>query len=320
MVQDEEKIFITGGLGYVGGRCSKAFALSGYDVMIGSRRASLLPHPDWLVKGSIVPYSTDDSVEALVETLRRIDTVIHMASPNEVISGNSPETAILQNSIGTLRLCQAAKIANVRQLIFFSTVHVYGSPLRGFYDERCVTEPRHPYAYSHLTAEDIVRSFSGSNGISRCIVLRLSNSFGAPERLDVDRWTLLVNDLCRQAVTKGSLTLVSDGRGERDFITLEDVTIALKCILRSNNESPFEIYNLASGVSRSVFEMANIIAQEAKNILGRDVPIQIGSKNDAAGELNISPKKLINLGFEPKNQIRDAIREMLAMCRSMGSL
>ena len=59
--------------------------------------------------------------------------------------------------------------------------------------------PDIPYAITHRAAEDFTLMFA-SRGKLDARVVRLSNAFGAPAHGSVDRWTLLVNDLCRQAV------------------------------------------------------------------------------------------------------------------------
>ncbi len=47
-------------------------------------------------------------------------------------------------------------------------------------------------------AEDYVLAAHG-NGLLGGIVLRLSNALGAPADPGVNAWTLIANDLCRQA-------------------------------------------------------------------------------------------------------------------------
>ena len=44
-----------------------------------------------------------------------------------------------------------------------------------------------------------------------------------PTHAEADCWTLLVNDLCMQAVRDKKLVLRSSGIQQRDFITLQDV-------------------------------------------------------------------------------------------------
>lgn len=312
-----ERVFITGGLGYVGGRCSRSLAKAGYHLSIGSRAATEAGRPSWLLDGRLVNYSTSMDSKALLPILTGVDTVIHMASPNEIVSARFPEQAIEENCIGTYRLCLAARDAKVKHFVFFSTAHIYGSPLQGSYTELSVPEPTHPYAYSHLAAEQIVRSFAGPSSIPRCTVIRMTNSFGAPERLTVDRWTLLVNDLCKQAVEKSSLTLNSDGMAFRDFVTLTDVETALLLLLGLEKRSPFEIYNLGSGESTRVIDMAKLIASVGRDVLGIPLPITLGSRQDSAPELFIDVSKLRSRGMTWRKNFSEEIANTLKACQQL---
>jgi UDP-glucose 4-epimerase len=64
--------------------------------------------------------------------------------------------------------------------------------------------------------------FMHERGDIEGIVIRVSNSFGAPAHQHANCWMLLVNDLCRQAVSTGQMTLRSSGIRRRDFVTLTD--------------------------------------------------------------------------------------------------
>jgi UDP-glucose 4-epimerase len=317
MTPTPQSIFVTGGLGYIGGRCSRFFAKHGYDVKVGSRRAKDLMCPDWLHDGALVPYSTADDVSTLEGHLCGISAIVHLAAPNEIICGQRPEKAITETAIGTLRLCQAAKNAKVKKFVFLSTAHVYRSPLEGEFSELSVAEPIHPYAYSHLVAERIVHSFAGQ-GIECCVVVRLTNAIGAPERIDVDRWTLLANDLCRQAVQYRKLTIKSDGMGLRDFVSLHDVERALFHLVEQPIPGSFEVFNLGSGSSMRVIDLAAMIAEEASAMLDHKVLIEVMQKPmpaDQSSTLKIDVSKLQKTGFVWTHDLRQQIRETIQLCR-----
>ena len=125
---------------------------------------------------------------------------------------------------------------SVERFIYFSTAHIYGAPLEGTITEKSLPSPVHPYAITHRAAEDYVIAAAKQKRIQGT-VLRLSNSFGAPVSPHVNRWTLLANDLCRQAVEKGTITLRSNGCQYRDFICLTDVEEVMAKML-TNPKSP----------------------------------------------------------------------------------
>src|SRR5207245_1641136 len=104
------------------------------------------------------------------------------------------------------KLTDAAKRAGVRRVVYVSTAHVYGAPLAGVITEASCAVSLHPYATSHRAAEDVVRAAHERKTIEG-VVIRLSNAYGAPVSEDANCWTLLVNDLCRQAARTKTMVL-----------------------------------------------------------------------------------------------------------------
>jgi UDP-glucose 4-epimerase len=289
----------------------------GFKVRIGTRTPAQ-PRPIWLTNGDLQGYSTHDSAESIAPSLVGVDTVVHLASPNEHTCAKSPETALQEISIATLRLCEAAAKANVKHFIYFSTAHVYASPLHGNFNEESKTEPKHPYAYAHLAAEHIVASFAENKKIPKCTVIRLSNGMGAPERYQVDRWTLLVNDLCTQAIQSSTLKLNSDGRGLRDFVTLTDVANALLHIIAHPHNSTFEVYNLARGKSASIIAITEMVVKQAQTVLNKNLTIQKKDPENSSAtppHLAISIDKLARTGFQWTNNFEKEIADTLLLCR-----
>jgi UDP-glucose 4-epimerase len=70
---------------------------------------------------------------------------------------------------------------------------------------------------------------------------------------------VLVNDLCKQAVTKKSLTLCSSGTQKRDFITLQDVSRAALHFIGLPRELCRDgLFNLGGESSFRIIDMANL--------------------------------------------------------------
>ena len=108
-----------------------------------------------------------------------------------------PVAAFQVNGVGSARLRLAANRAGVRRIIYFSTAHVYRSPLVGTITEDCRTLNLHPYAKSHLAGESALYSYPDLTG-PETLVLRMSNAFGAPLHPSANCWGLLANDLCNK--------------------------------------------------------------------------------------------------------------------------
>ena len=306
-------VLLTGGLGYLGGRLACALVEAGHQVRCGTRRPGA-GAPDWL---PVMPIATLDwaSTEALTEACRGVDCIIHLAAMNEVESASDPVGALKMNGLASLRLLEAAKVAGVRRFIYFSTAHVYGAPLQGDIDETKLPRPVHPYAITHKVAEDFVLA-AHDRKLIEGVVIRLSNGFGAPVTPDVDRWTLLVNDLCRQAVTTGELRLNSSGKQLRDFITLGDVGRAVNHVLQLDTDQLADgLFNLGGGKAMSILEMTERIAARWQALTGREVAI-VRPAGDSAPPpvLNYRCDKLAATGFTLTSEVNREIDDTLKLC------
>lgn len=307
-------ILISGGLGYLGGRIALGLHQAGYKITCGTRHETVTA-PDWLPEMQMANLNWD-SEKLLLNACKNIDCIIHLAAMNEVESLKDPAGALLMNGLATLRLLEAAKKTNVKRFIYFSTAHVYGSPLEGEIDEKTLPRPIHPYAITHKVSEDFVLA-AHSQRLVEGIVIRLSNGFGFPATPSVDRWTLLVNDLCRQVVVSGELRLNSPGLQQRDFITLGDIANATRHLINLNpNQLDDGLFNLGGMRSISIIEMTKIVANRWHKITGVNPPIiRPDGKSISSNSFDYSCKKLLSTGFKLSSLIDDEIDATLRLCQ-----
>ncbi len=307
-------VLLTGGLGYVGGRLAIALTEAGHIVHCGTRRADTAP-PAWLPSMRMVRLDWESST-SLAQACRHMDCVIHLAGMNEVESSSDPLGALRINGSGSLRLLEAAKASGVRRFVYFSTAHVYGSPLLGKIDEATVPRPAHPYSITHKVAEDFVLAAHDKRQLEG-IVFRLSNGFGAPVTPDIDRWSLLVNDLCRQAAMNGELRLNTSGEQLRDFVTLGDVARAVNHVLALDSSRLSDgLFNLGGGMTASILQMTEKVAARWQALTGHSIAISRppGSGNPAP-HLDYCSDKLNATGFVRTANIDGEIDDTLQLCR-----
>jgi UDP-glucose 4-epimerase len=259
------RVLIAGGFGFIGGRLAQHLAQAGHHVMLGSRVPR--PLPDWLPTADVGLLDWR-SVDAMAQLCCGFDVVIQAAGMNAQRSVADPVAALEFNGLATARLLDAATKSSVKRFIYLSTAHVYTSPLVGIVSEANSTLNPHPYATSHVAGENAVLTARSQQKIEG-IVLRLSNAFGAPTHREVNCWMLLVNDLCRQAVMTGTMTLTSSGSQLRDFIPIGRVCRIAESVSNFAVLAQIpDILNVGSGVSQSVLEMAKLIQSRCLQTLG----------------------------------------------------
>jgi UDP-glucose 4-epimerase len=308
-----KKILITGGLGYVGGRLSRKLS-SEFKVMASTRQPIVPELP--LPSAETIPVRHDKLLD-YASFPKDIDTVIHMAALNEIDCVSRPSDAIKVNIDETRIILENALAAGVKKFIYFSTAHIYGSPLPSFIDELTLPRPAHPYAITHKAAEDYILA-SGQQKKIKAIVIRLSNSFGAPTSPMINRWTLLANDLCRQAIERKSLTLMSNGCQYRDFVCLTDVEIIISRMCTNIEACSSSIYNLGSGSSMQVIQMAQLISKAYEELFGDAIPINLPKNAVPTTETPViySIDRIKNDGFNLLNDFEEEIRKMLIFCKN----
>ncbi len=281
----------------------------GWQVVLGTRRA--VSAPAWLPQAAIA--QIDWSNAALSQACKDVDAVVHTAGMNAQDCAADPVAALEFNGATTGRLAEAAAQSGVKRLIVLSTAHVYASPLVGEICEE--TSPANPYSYaaSHR-AGDAAVLVAGSGAMNR-IVLRLSNAFGAPAHKDADCWTLLINDLCRQAVQSRCMILRSSGLQHRDFIPMQQVCLAIEHLLRPDTKAA-GVINLGAGTSQSVLEIAQLIQWRCLKVLGFEPELQRPQPgpDEKSQPLHYRTDALTQSGFRIDPEPNAEIEGLLQFC------
>ena len=309
-------VLVTGGFGYIGGRVAQHLAkTAGVSLRLATRNAGA-DAPAWLPQAAVVTLDLDDEA-AVTAACRGATAIVHLAALNEHDCAADPQRALQVNGAGTLKLLQAAQRCGVRRFIYFSTAHVYGAPLAGTITERTLPRATHPYAITHHVAEDFVLAARDRSEVAG-IVLRMSNGFGVPAHADINRWTLIVNDLCRQAVTNRELVLRSSGTQLRDFITLNDAARAVEHFLQlADADSGDGLFNLGGECVCSMADLADRIAGRCAGVLG--FTPRISRPATAPGEIAVSLDyridKLKQTGFELRGDMDAEFDATLRLCR-----
>jgi len=307
----KKNILITGGLGYIGSSLAKYFLSTGqYNVYLTTRNKLILPNE--LLGCNLIQINFESPKEEFSHYFKNMNIVIHLAALNEIDSIIYPEKAIEINVLGTHKILSVSIENNVNKFIYFSTAHVYGSPLAGHLYETSYPYPSHPYAITHRAAEDYVIAASKEKKIEG-IVIRLSNAVGAPLHRDVDRWTLLVNDLCKQLVKYKKITLRSSGEQVRNFITINDMCKATHHLLNINsNDSNFPVYNLGGPTTKSVNDITQILSNICIKKYDFIPSITRKGIKEEVGSLYFDTSKLQNTGFVWKNNLNYEIEDTLS--------
>ncbi|MBF0554871.1 MAG: SDR family oxidoreductase [Nitrospirae bacterium] len=317
------RVLITGGRGFIGGRTAlylkEKYPNSDITITTTKQDGGL---PAWCSAFNTLNMSLSDE-QSIKRAVKGADTIVHLAALNEIDSMREPVSAMRINTEGTYRLLRAAAEHGVKSFIYFSTIHVYGENLAlPLITEETPIRPYHPYATTHAAAEGFVDQFRRYNSMNTAI-FRLSNAYGAPADMAVNRWSLVFNDLCRQAVTQSSLTLKSSGRQYRDFISIHDVTRAVgHFIYELNGQWGDGLFNLGGECPMTILEAAGHVARVYKETYGREISgIKVGEAATPEAFLNptnYNIEKIQKTGFQLEGGMDEEIRRCLSLCEGFG--
>lgn len=290
------RVLITGGLGNLGLWLTNSFLKTGSSVdVLGRKERVKISHPRYQFISSDITSS-----EALKKDITKYyDLCIHTASYNEHFDNDYAERALLINALGTDNLCHALSRNGVGKLIYFSTFHVYGTN-SGFIDEEHQLEPVNDYGLTHLFAEKYIEKHHRNNEL-QYVIFRLTNSYGCPIDRNTDKWYLLFNDICKQAMENGIISLNSDGSPVRDFIWMGDVVSITQQIAKITSIDN-KVVNLSSARTYSVMDVAMFVKQAYYESYSKNINIvtkQISQKLTLE-KLTVSNDKLsqiVNCNF-----------------------
>jgi len=305
------KVLITGAGGYIGGRLVAQMLSEGFQVH-GLNRD---PAPRLPIDLTVCDLAHAEEGE-LAAACRGVETIVHLAGENEVLAAREPARALAETLVATERLSEAGAAAGVRRLVYLSTVHVYGERMTpgAVLTEDMRPEPRGAYAISRLASEHVTAAVA--RGAYELLILRLTNSVGAPDHPSVDRWTLVANDLCRQGATSRKLRLLSSGAQWRVFVSLSAVCRGLSEASRIGPTALAPgVYNLGSGRPTTVRGLAEMVQDEFERQTGGRPPLEAPDPEpDAPGPYRVSVERAAALGIRLDDPLREAVAETVRFC------
>lgn len=191
----------------------------------------------------------------LVDTLvSQSDIVIHFAAETHVTRSIYDNFLFFETDVlGTQTVANSVlKYRDeVERFIHISTSEVYGTAQKESMDEDHPLIPLSPYAAAKAGADRLVYSYWATYELPTVIV-RPFNNFGPYQHLEK-----VVPRFITSCILNEPLRVHGDGSAARDFIYVEDVCMAIDIIMHASiDKVKGEVFNLASGVHRSVLSIA----------------------------------------------------------------
>ena len=306
------KILITGALGHIGSFLSRHLSLNYpgstiilVDNLMTQRFTSLFNLPKF---ANYVFYQYDISKIDLVDLLKKVDVVIHLAAITDAAGSFDKATELEENNYNaTLKLAKACLSTNTR-MISLSSTSVYGTQNK-IVTENCMPDelqPQSPYATTKLKEENLLLKMNREDGLKVCIC-RFGTIYGISPGM---RFHTAVNKFCWQASMGQPITVWSTAFNQkRPYLDLSDACRAFVHIINLDLFNG-EIYNILSQNS-TVKEITDAI-----KLFIPDLQIEFVD-NKIMNQLSyeVSSEKFIDTGFKYKGDLEFAIGQTISLLR-----
>lgn len=262
-------ILITGGAGAIGSNLTQTLGDLGARLIIvlddlsSAERWNVPALPNVLfVEGSIL-----DEVELKRVYFERPELVFHLAAlfanQNSI---DHPETDLLVNGLGTLKLLQYSQLSGVKRLIYASSgCSIYGSnaplPLT---EEFMSLHLSSPYQITKMLGELYCNFFRHHYGFG-AVKARFFNSYGPGEV--PGQYRNVIPNFIYLALRGQALPITGTGEETRDFTYVGDIVDGL---LRAGyyETAVGQEFNLASGKETRIADLARLINEQVGNKAG----------------------------------------------------
>ncbi len=297
------RILITGAGGYIGTTLVDMALDAGHEVAALDRfffgehlmRDFLANDRFSVLKADIRDVSPSD--------LEGFDVVMDLAALSNDPAGNlNPDLTTSINYKGRAHLAEAAKSAGVPRYILASSCSIYGSGESTDLTEESPANPLTEYATSTYRAERHVMEMGDQ---SFCVsATRNATVFGLSRRM---RFDLVVNQMTRDAVQTGSLTVMGGGKQWRPLVHVRDVarsfiTIAEQPVGKVNQQ----VFNIGRD-NYQIRALAFIVREN----LPFPVTVETLPDNNDRRNYNASFEKARKvLGFEAQYDVAFAVNEI----------
>lgn len=302
------RILVTGGAGFIGSNLVDALLRDGHAVTVVDNLSTGKFENLYNVKEAARENRfsffhldiRDDSLLAAFRN-REQEVVIHLAAQPDVrVSVKDPVLDAEINVLGTINLLKLAVENGVRRFINTSSGGcVYGEPESLPVSEDAPRHPDSPYGVSKNVAEEYLRYYHRSYGLSFC-TLAPANVYG-PRQNPFGEAGVVAIFTGRMLEGKAPV-IYGDGEQTRDFVYVDDVVDAYRAAL---NGGDGEFFNLGTGVETSVNQLYRMLA----DILDFEEKPEYAPPR--AGELSRialdSGKAARMLGWSPRTSLADGL-------------
>ena len=292
-----KSVLITGGAGFIGSHIAEKLVDSDCEVRI----------IDNLSTGSLsnlkkieskIQFEKQDirDIDKLIEFSKNCDTIFHEAAVVSVPTTiKDPLGSTMINDIGTLNVFEAARVNNIKRVVFASSCAIYGDRPQLPKKEDMKPFPQSPYSVQKITGEYYAKIYHELYNIET-VCLRYFNVYG-PKQDPSSPYSGVISIFLKKALNNEQPTIFGDGRQYRDFIYVQDVVNA-NILAATTDGIGGTVFNIGTGnfvrintVWKKICQLLNL------NIEPKYAPKRPGDIIESVSNIDHAQKYL---SFKPK--------------------
>lgn len=264
-------ILITGGTGFLGAHLARSLSGSHNISIMATDRKSDYLSPEEIKKFNFVQLDIKNK-EALVSVLPfDIDLIIHCAAMISIQNdGRCPDGLPDNNLNTTINLMEVMVDKGIKNLLFCSSMTVYGINNYVPVKESGKLQPIHFYGLSKKWAEEAIKMYA-NNGLINALILRYPGLYGYPKAAGY------VYNSAKRMIKNEKVVVDTKGLKFWESINIDDAVDITKNILsRWDWKKAIETFNCAYGEYLDFVA----IAFKIKKMLVSDSAIQVNEPCD----------------------------------------
>jgi UDP-glucose 4-epimerase len=270
---------VTGGAGFIGSHLCEALLARGDAVRVlddfSTGRRENLPSNVAMIKGDVAdPAAVRNAVEGVAGCF-------HLAAIASVERGVTDWLGTHRTNLtGAITLFDAIRRLPTRiPVVYASSAAVYGDAAVLPIVEETACRPLSAYGADKHGCEQHAQVASHVHGIPT-VGLRLFNVYG-PRQDPCSPYSGVISIFCERMRRGAPIDIFGDGRQTRDFVFVADVVAAMLAAMRVQPMGA-PVFNVCTGISISVLDLARTIAELAGTVL------EANHKPRRAGEIRRS--------------------------------
>lgn len=275
---------------------------------------------------------TSNYIQGDIRIKEDVEKAIEIANPNVIISlaaehkdfGISKESYFKTNEYGTKVICEAATKYNIKKIVFYSTVAVYGDNIVPSTEES-IPSPTNPYGASKLAGEKVLKQWASEDAERAVLIIRPTVVYGERNVANMFR---LINQ-----IKDGRYFHIGKGDNIKSIAYVRNLVEAT-LFLVERMQNGVAIYNYADEPQLSSRKIASTIAKALNKreprtlpywvvysmgipfdilikLTGKDLPISTNRVKKFCTQTYHKAEKLMQFGFNPQYSTIDGLNNMV---------